>query len=223
MRSISFFITIQQFIDGSKSVTRRLGWKFLPVGDYRNDIPLMVEDGQGKEARRLGWSFRPVGSYRHSIPLMAVEKAQGLKKGEKIKRLGVVEVVNVCRERLDDLWLERCYPFGGRSELAKEGFPNMTPMEFTDMFCKANKCKADVQVTRIEFRRVRPSQGGYIVCDPEIQHGRPTIRGTRILAENIFKQYAAEWDVQMISSWIEITDDQVRAAIDYWAREGVWE
>ena len=198
MRNISFFMTISQFIDGSKNVTRRLGWKFLPVGNYPNGIAF-------------------------SIALMAVEKAQGLKNGEKIKRIGVIEVVNVCRERLDDLWLERRYPFGGRSELAKEGFPNMTPMEFTDMFCKANNCKADVQVTRIEFRRVRPSTEGLIVCDPDIQHGSPTIKGTRILARNIFTQYAYGEDVQRIVDWMKITDDQVRAAIDYWAREGVWE
>lgn len=33
MRSISFALTEPQFLDGSKTVTRRLGWKFLKAGD----------------------------------------------------------------------------------------------------------------------------------------------------------------------------------------------
>lgn len=33
MRNISFAITTPQFIDGSKDVTRRLGWDFIKVGD----------------------------------------------------------------------------------------------------------------------------------------------------------------------------------------------
>ena len=33
MRNISFALTTPQFIDGSKDVTRRLGWGFLEVGD----------------------------------------------------------------------------------------------------------------------------------------------------------------------------------------------
>ena len=33
MRNISFALTTAQFKDGSKDVTRRLGWKFLKPGD----------------------------------------------------------------------------------------------------------------------------------------------------------------------------------------------
>jgi len=33
MRNISFALTTPQFIDGSKDVTRRLGWEFLKPGD----------------------------------------------------------------------------------------------------------------------------------------------------------------------------------------------
>jgi hypothetical protein len=33
MRNISFALTTPQFIDGSKDVTRRLGWEFLQPGD----------------------------------------------------------------------------------------------------------------------------------------------------------------------------------------------
>lgn len=33
MRNISFFLTVPQFMDGSKDVTRRLGWRDVSVGD----------------------------------------------------------------------------------------------------------------------------------------------------------------------------------------------
>ncbi len=33
MRNMSFALTTAQFIDGSKDVTRRLGWELLKVGD----------------------------------------------------------------------------------------------------------------------------------------------------------------------------------------------
>ncbi len=34
MRNISFALTIKQFNDGTKDVTRRLGWEFLKPGDH---------------------------------------------------------------------------------------------------------------------------------------------------------------------------------------------
>lgn len=33
MRNMSFKLTEKQFLDGTKTVTRRLGWKFLQAGD----------------------------------------------------------------------------------------------------------------------------------------------------------------------------------------------
>ncbi|MDR0843037.1 MAG: hypothetical protein LBP68_06435 [Acidobacteriota bacterium] len=113
MRNISFSLTTPQFVAGDKTVTRRLGWKFLKPGDR----------------------------------LMAVEKAQGLRKGEKVKRLGVIEVVGVRREPLRSI----AY---GAGETAREGFPHMTPAEFVAFFCVANKCESDTEVTRISFRKL---------------------------------------------------------------------
>ncbi len=43
MRNMSFFLTTSQFLDGSKDVTRRLGWKSLKKGDR----VMAVEKGQG--------------------------------------------------------------------------------------------------------------------------------------------------------------------------------
>lgn len=74
MRNISFALTTPQFLDGSKDVTRRMGWKSLKCGDQ----------------------------------LCAVKKGMGLKPGEQIERLGVIEVVSVRRGRLEDITYDDC-------------------------------------------------------------------------------------------------------------------
>jgi hypothetical protein len=45
--------------------------------------------------RRIGWENLKAGTL-----LCAVEKGQGLKKGERAKKLGVIRVTNVRREEL---------------------------------------------------------------------------------------------------------------------------
>lgn len=109
MRNISFMLTVQQFKDRTKTVTRRNGWIFLKVGDQ----------------------------------LMGCEKCQGLKKGEKINRLGPIEVVSFRRESLDAITQE---------DVIREGFPEMTPADFVAMYTKHNKCKPSTIVTRIEYK-----------------------------------------------------------------------
>lgn len=112
MRNISFFLTKQQFIDGSKDVTRRKSWVFLKPGDV----------------------------------LMAVEKAQGLKKGEKIKKLGPLQVLDANPEPLNAIT---------QNEVIREGFFDMNPAEFIDMFCKSHKgVTPETVITRIEFKKL---------------------------------------------------------------------
>ena len=111
MRLMSFAMTIDQFLDGSKNVTRRIGWRFLKQGDQ----------------------------------VRAVEKAMGLKKGERPVTLGIIEVVSVYRTPLVAITWD---------DVRREGFPEMTPHEFVAMFCLAMKCEPCAEVTRIEFRRV---------------------------------------------------------------------
>ena len=107
-RNMSFFLTTAQFRARTKTVTRRLGWRFLKAGDV----------------------------------VMGVEKGQGIPKGGKVKRLGLIRVVYVRREALHRIpqW-----------DVPKEGFPNMTAAAFIAMFCEHNKCAADTEITRIEF------------------------------------------------------------------------
>lgn len=108
MRNMSFSHTVAQVRDGTKTVTRRLGWSFLRPGDV----------------------------------VMACKKCQGLRKGEKVKRIRPIRVVSVRREKLCDI---------PASDLRKEGFPNVWMSVFIEMFCKINSCRYDTVVNRIEF------------------------------------------------------------------------
>ena len=118
MRNMSFALTEAQLLDGSKTVTRRLGWKTLKPGDR----------------------------------FQAVRKAMGLKKGERVEPLAVCEVLSICRERLDAIDQQDC---------RLEGFPDLSPVLFVDMFCRAMRCTPATIVTRIWFSRVQaPSLPG---------------------------------------------------------------
>lgn len=67
----------------------------------------------------------------------------GLKRGEIVAELGTIQIVSVRRERLCDITAE---------DVAREGFPDMTPGEFVEFFCKSMKVYPEIIVTRIEFK-----------------------------------------------------------------------
>lgn len=54
MRNISFSLTEAQFLDGSKTVTRRLGWKFLKPGDRLMGCRKCMGLKPGEQIVRLG-------------------------------------------------------------------------------------------------------------------------------------------------------------------------
>ena len=116
MRNMSFALTKTQIIEQTKTVTRRMGWLNLRVGDL----------------------------------VQPVEKCMGFKKGETVKKIGgPIRIKSVRREPLMSITDEEC---------VLEGFPEMSPHEFTGMFMMANNCPHDVAVTRIEFEYVDPRQ-----------------------------------------------------------------
>lgn len=98
--------------------------------------------------RRLGWDSLLPGQL-----VCAVEKCMGLKKGEAVKRIGVVRVVSVGKEPLWKMIYDHPY---GCEEVVKEGFPAMTPTQFVEMFCEHNKVEPARPVNRIEFEHVQP-------------------------------------------------------------------
>lgn len=88
---------------------------------------------------------------------MAIQKAQGLKKGEHIRKLG--ECICIRNEPEPLFAIEELPQRGIRSELEREGLPHMTPEQFIEMFCKANskgkkKCYPTTIINRIEFKRI---------------------------------------------------------------------
>jgi hypothetical protein len=93
--------------------------------------------------RRLGWWSLTPGEH-----LMAVEKAQGLKKGEHVVQLGEIIVVAVRREKLLLLELDPEY---GRQEMALEGFPELKPADFVNRFRTSHHCHPHDFVNRIEY------------------------------------------------------------------------
>ncbi|ADG70097.1 hypothetical protein Plim_4290 (plasmid) [Planctopirus limnophila DSM 3776] len=111
MRNMSFMLTTQQILDRSKTVTRRLGWKFLKPGEL----------------------------------LQACEKCQGLKPGEQLRKLAVIEVVSIRTEPLNAI---------RDDDVAREGFPDQHWHQFVDMFCEAMACRPTDPVQRIEFKYV---------------------------------------------------------------------
>jgi hypothetical protein len=88
--------------------------------------------------RRLGWYFLKPGTL-----LWGVEKGMGLKKGERIKRLGLIVVVSTRLEPIRAIT---------REDVIREGFPDWSTADFVKFFCKHNGIKPGVQVNRIEFR-----------------------------------------------------------------------
>ena len=92
--------------------------------------------------RRLGWRDLEKGTL-----LQAVEKARGLPKGTKVRKLGVIRVVSVRREPLTRLRDVRY----GRLEAKNEGFPGLSGRELVERFVEELGCKPGTVVTRIEF------------------------------------------------------------------------
>lgn len=109
MKRMSFSMTEPQLLDGTKTVTRRMGWKTLKPGDR----------------------------------LLAVNKVMGLKRGERSKILGEIEVLDARREPLSAVT---------QDEVNREGLFWLGRGEFLEMFCQAMGCTRDIEVTRIEFR-----------------------------------------------------------------------
>lgn len=98
--------------------------------------------------RRMGWRRLAPGTL-----LQPVEQAQGLRKGARVRRIGgPIRVLRVTREQLSCM---NTRAYGGR-ELVCEGFPGMTGRQFVDLFCEANGCDRNAEITRIEFEYVEP-------------------------------------------------------------------
>lgn len=101
--------------------------------------------------RRCGWRKLKAGDL-----LQAIEKGMGLKKGERVVKLGMIRVVSARREPLRRMIDESNY---GILECEKEGFPfpheYSTPIPFVEMFCASHSgCTLETEITRIEYEYI---------------------------------------------------------------------
>jgi hypothetical protein len=109
--------------------------------------------------RRKTVTRRAVGTWANIKPgdqLTLVEKAMGLRKGDKQVVLDVVTIVDV---RLEPLHLMTAEDDYGWAEVAAEGFPDMGPHEFALFWLDSHGVKVESQrdfmrvlVRRIEWR-----------------------------------------------------------------------
>lgn len=106
---MSVALTEQAVVRREKTVTRRLGWRFLKAGDR----------------------------------ITLCRKVMGRKPGEPLVRLAEVEIVDVRRQRLDEI---------SRYDVRREGFDNWSPESFIKFFCAEMKVTPETEVTRIEWR-----------------------------------------------------------------------
>lgn len=54
-----------------------------------------------------------------------------------------------------------------------------------------------------------------VIIDPEIRHGKPIIKGTRVPVEVILGSLAGGMEIREIIKDYEITKEDVQAAIEY--------
>ncbi|MCB1622304.1 MAG: hypothetical protein KDI44_16375 [Thiothrix sp.] len=119
--------------------------------------------------RRFGWWFLKPGDR-----IQAVEKAMGLKKGEKINRLKLIEVVSTRSEPLNTITPE---------DVIREGFPGWTPEQFVQMRVDHYRINPDRAVNRIEFRYCQEKQEQLLLFGYPWLHSHKSFYSTSMGAE----------------------------------------
>lgn len=99
--------------------------------------------------RRLGWADAKPGEV-----VQPVDRVMGFRKGERPTRLGgPIRIVDVRIEPLKRMLAE---PYGS-AEVIAEGFPQLSPREFVQMFLRSHRgCSSSRHVTRIQFEYTEP-------------------------------------------------------------------
>ncbi len=138
-RLMSFALTEEKFLDGTKTMTRRLGW------------------WTDKNGRRLLLPGQRITGCR---------KVMGRRRGEPLVRLGEALVTDVYRQRLDDITdadiVREGVPLKCFNVVLRTGHPPTG--EWVRWFAAEQKCTPDTEVTVIEFHRV-PPEGDEVSCE----------------------------------------------------------
>lgn len=88
--------------------------------------------------RRFGWWF-----LKPDDEVMGVKKAMGLKRGEKIQRLGLIGIKDTRPEPLNIITPE---------DVVREGFPDWSPDNFIQMLVDHYRIDPREICNRIEYR-----------------------------------------------------------------------
>jgi hypothetical protein len=99
-----------------------------------------VKQKQKTVTRRFGWFFLKPGD-----EIRAVEKAMGLRKGEKIKPICMIRVVSTRKEPLNSI---------SAADVEREGFPGWTPEQFIGMLVDHYRVQRGAMINRIEFEYI---------------------------------------------------------------------
>ena len=93
------------------------------------------------------------GDLKSGEELLAIEKGQGLRKGEHQVVIGRIRVKSVGLERLG-MMLDPPYGYGW-VEVTLEGFPDYEPARFIQMFLRMHPAATvETEVRRIEFEHI---------------------------------------------------------------------
>ena len=98
--------------------------------------------GEKTVTRRDGWRDLKPGTV-----LKAVDRSP--RSGKGFQLLCHIEVTSVRCERLGDITPD---------DLVLEGFPQMEPEDFVELYCAPRAPEPDREVTRIEFRRAEEDE-----------------------------------------------------------------
>jgi hypothetical protein len=129
MRNISFMLTTDQIRNRTKTVTRRLGWKNLKVGDRLQACVKCQGLKPGEKIEKL-----------------CVIRVTDVRK-EPLNHLSLHQHTGVLK-----VAIAAAYDHAqALAECKAEGFPHLTPEQFVQMFMHEMKCPADQTITRIEF------------------------------------------------------------------------
>ena len=81
MRNMSFSLTTPQIEDRSKTVTRRLGWKFLKPGDLVSPVVKGMGLKKGEKVQRIRGPLRIVDVRREQLNRIYKELAGATREG----------------------------------------------------------------------------------------------------------------------------------------------
>ena len=111
----------------------------------------MTEDFQKARRQDRKTFYCPAGHGQRYVgkteeqKLKDVLKSMGLKAGEKVEQLGLIEVISTRIEPLNHIT---------QDDVIREGFPTWTPAQFVEFYVNKNRCAPDLPVNRIEYRYI---------------------------------------------------------------------